>query len=69
MRFLRAVAILIAGTASAVCAISGYILQSSVTSGSGWTIAPVQSVSERLNLGAVALIAIPIGALLVYKRQ
>jgi type IV secretory pathway protease TraF len=69
MRFLRALAVLIVGTAAGVCAITGYMLQASTTSGLGWTIVPMQSVPARLILGAGALIAIPVGALLTHKRQ
>ena len=69
MRLLRALAILIVGTSVGVCAITGYMLQSSATSGFGWTIVPMTSTPERLTLGAIALIAIPVGAILVHRRQ
>jgi hypothetical protein len=66
---LRAIGILIVGVAVLVCAATGYMLQSSLTSAIGWGFEPIKDGGERLLLGAMGLVFVPVGLLLVYKRQ
>jgi membrane associated rhomboid family serine protease len=69
VKVLKALVILIVGVSGAVSAASGYMLQASPTAALGWDIVPFSNIMERLTIGAGALVLIPIGALLVYKRQ